>query len=131
VDDLPLPTNRKFGLTFAGIFAAFGGYLFWRHSAAAPYLLVLSVATLCVALVRAHWLAPLNRAWMRLAYLLHLIVSPVVLGIMYFAVMTPVGMLMRARGRDPMQRAFEPGKSSYWIARDPPGPAPDSLRKQF
>ena len=59
------------------------------------------------------------------------LVSPIVLGFIFFAVFTPVGLAMRAFGRDGMCRRFEPDRHSYWIARKPPGPADDSYRNMF
>jgi hypothetical protein len=63
--------------------------------------------------------------------LLHAIMQPLLLGIMFFAMIFPIGLLMRIRGKRPIPVAFEPGCESYWISRDPPGPTPDSLRDQF
>jgi hypothetical protein len=131
VDKLPLPSNRSFGTLFVVVFAAIGALLFWKRSPAAPYLLLSSAAVLLVTLFRPQALQPFNAAWMRLAYVLHLIVSPIVLGLIFFGVMTPMGALMRLRGHDPMRRVTRPGEPSYWIPRVPPGPPPDSLRNQF
>jgi hypothetical protein len=118
-----LPSDRSFGWTFTGVFTLVAFFQ--------PWLLGLAALTALVTLIRAHWLAPLNRAWMKLAELLHRVVSPVVLGVIYFGVFTPVGVAMRAFGRDAMCRRFEPGRASYWVRRDPPGPADDSFRDMF
>jgi hypothetical protein len=118
-----LPSNRSFGWTFTGVFAL--GAFFY------PWVLALAAATALVTLIRSQWLAPLNRAWMKLGALLHHVVSPLVLGLIFFGVFTPVGMLMRAFGRDAMARRFEPQARSYWVRRDPPGPADDSFRNMF
>ena len=53
------------------------------------------------------------------------------MGIIFFGVFTPVGVVMRAFGRDAMKRAYEPQRASYWERRDPPGPADDSFRDMF
>jgi hypothetical protein len=76
-------------------------------------------------------LAPLNRVWTRFGLLLHRIVSPVVLGVMFFVVVTPMGLIMRALGKDPLRLRFDRDARSYWIDRRPPGPAPDTLNNQF
>jgi hypothetical protein len=68
---------------------------------------------------------------MKLGELMGRVVSPVVLGVIFFAVFTPVGLLMRVFGRDAMCRRFEPARPSYWVKRDPPGPADDSYRNMF
>src|SRR6516162_7648422 len=59
------------------------------------------------------------------------VVSPLVLGIVYYGCITPVGWLMRLSGKDPLRLRFEPERKSYWEARRPPGPPPNSLMKQF
>ena len=126
-----LPSNRSFGLTFTVVFALLASLSWWRHSAAAPWLAALAALFLAITLIRADWLLPLNRAWMRFGLLLNAIVSPVVLGVLFFGVFTPVGMVMRVMRRDPMRRKWEVAARSYWIMREPPGPAPESLRDQF
>lgn len=118
-----LPSDRSFGWTFTGVFTLVAFF----H----PWLLALAAATALVTVIRSHWLAPFNRAWMKLAELLNRVVSPVVLGLIYFAVFTPVGLAMRALGRDAMCRRFEPAQPSYWVRRDPPGPPDGSFRDMF
>src|SRR5262245_44941360 len=126
-----LPSNRSFGLTFTVVFALLAALLWWRQRPAAPWLAGLSVLFLAVTVVRADWLLPLNRVWMRFGLLLNAIVSPIVLGVLFFGVFTPVGLVMRALHRDPMRRKWDDGARSYWMTRDPPGPSPESLRDQF
>jgi hypothetical protein len=128
---LRLPTNRSFGWTFSVIFLVVGVYGLWRSGPAMSWLLALAAVTAAVTLSREDWLTPLNRAWMRLGELLGRVVSPVVLGLIFFGVFTPVGALMRLCGRDAMARRFAPELKTYWIERDPPGPADDSYRNMF
>jgi hypothetical protein len=119
----PLPSNRSFGWTFTGVFALVAFFQ--------PWLLALAALTAIVTLARTHWLAPFNRAWMKLAEVLHRVVSPVVLGLIFFGLFTPVAMLMRAFGRDALNRRTDAQLASYWIRRDPPGPRDDSFRNMF
>ena len=86
---------------------------------------------LLVALGFPSILAPLNRLWLRFGLLLHRIVSPLVLGIMFFLVITPMGLLMRAFGKDLLRLKFDRAAASYWIERTPPGPPPESMADQF
>ncbi len=126
-----LPSNRSFGWTFTGLFLLAGGYGLWHGGAALPWLLPLALLTAAVTLAREHWLTPLNRAWMKLGELLGRIVSPIVLGAIFFVVFTPVGVVMRMAGRDAMKLRWEPGARSYWVEREPPGPPDDSFRDMF
>lgn len=127
----PLPSNRKFGLLFTVVFALLGAIGWWRGGRAYPVMLGLSGLFLVVTLVAPDILKPLNRAWMAFALLLHHITSPIILGALFFVLFTPVGFFMRLAKRDLMKRRREPALDSYWIARLPPGPAPESLRDQF
>lgn len=120
---VPLPSNRTFGWTFAVIFLLIGLFQ--------PWVLVASALVAAVTLTRAQWLAPLNRAWMKLGALMHAVVSPVIMGLMFFGVFTPMGWVMRRFGWDAMRRARDAAAPSYWIRRDPAGPADDSYRNLF
>jgi hypothetical protein len=127
----PLPSNRSFGWTFTGVFAVLGAWSVYREGSLFPLWFVLSAIAAALTVFSPDSLTPLNRWWMKLAEILNRVVSPVVLGVMFFCVFTPVGAVMRRLGRDPMKRKFDPASRSYWIDRTPPGPAPESLREQF
>jgi hypothetical protein len=116
---------------FAAFFTLVGTYSLWRGGAAHPWMLGLAAVTAVVTIVRPEWLAPLNRIWMRFGEMLHRVVSPLVLGVIFYGVFTPVGFAMRIAGRDIMKRRFEPGAKTYWVRRDPPGPAAGSFQDQF
>lgn len=124
------PSERKFGLTFAAVLVAAGARAWWldRTSVAA---LSIAAAVQCAALavVAPRALAAPNRAWFRLGLLLSKVVSPVVVGAMFLLVVTPVGLVMRAFGRDALR--LRRRANTYWIRRAPPGPAPESFRQQF
>jgi hypothetical protein len=93
--------------------------------------LALAAVFALVAYVVPNVLPPLNRLWAKLGHLLHTIVSPVFLAVLFYGCIVPVGFLMRLSGKDPMRRRFEPDADSYWIVRNPSGPGPDSFKQQF
>ena len=62
---------------------------------------------------------------------LHYVVTPVVMGLLFFLTVTPIALVMRARGKDPLRLKRDDGSASYWIVRQPPGPEPDTMRRQF
>jgi hypothetical protein len=127
-----LPSERSFGLLFTAIFLGKSALNCYRHAS----LIVCSAwlaggITLGVlTLFAPARLAPLNRAWYHLGQLLGRIVSPLVLGIIFFVVLTPVAVVTRLFGRDEL-RLKRNQSASYWIDRTPPGPAPDSFNNQF
>ncbi len=98
-------------------------YRLWALIAAGVFLVP--------ALVFPKVLHPLNKLWMRFGALLQKIVSPIVLGALFFLTVTPMGLLMRLIGKDLLRLKKDPDASSYWIERTPPGPPPDTMRNQF
>jgi hypothetical protein len=124
-------SNRSFGLVFAAVFAAIGLLPLIHGGAVRIWALLVAAVFLAAALVFPSALGPLNRLWLKFGLLLHKIVSPVVLGIMFFLVITPIGLFLRARGKDPLRLKPNRQSKSYWIERVPPGPAPESIKDQF
>jgi hypothetical protein len=119
-----LPSNRSFGWTFTVVFALI--------AIAHPWAGALAAITALVTLTRAQWLAPLNRAWMALGAAMHKVVSPVILGAIWFGVFTPAGYVIRRWAkRDAMNRTWDPQAPTYWVDRDPPGPPDGSFRNLF
>ena len=86
---------------------------------------------LAAALLAPRVLAPLNQLWLRFGLLLHKVVSPVVLSLVFFSTVTPIGLLLRRLGKDPLRLRFDPDAPTYWIERRPPGPSGDSMPKQY
>jgi hypothetical protein len=113
-----LPSDRSFGLTFAVILALAGLWLAWQASPYAPAAFGVAALFLLAAL-------------MRLAHLLNRIVSPLVMGLIYFGLLTPVAAVLRWRGRDVLRRTCDPAGESYWLKRDPPGPGGSGFPRQF
>ena len=124
-------SNRAFGWVFTIVFLiialwplVFGGALRW-------WSLIVSGLVAVVTMAAPALLTIPNRLWLRFGLLLHSIVSPVVLAIMFYGVVTPMGVLMRAFGKDSLRLRRRGAAQSYWIKRDPPGPKPDSMSRQF
>lgn len=124
-------SNRSFGLVMAVFFMVVGLWPLIYGGAIRGWSVMVSVTFVLLSLVRPAVLSLLNRAWFKLGLALHHVISPIVLGIMFYGVITPVGLLRRVFVRDPMKLRFEPEKDSYWVKREPPGPKPDSLTNQF
>jgi hypothetical protein len=124
-------SDRSFGLVFAAFFGILAGYNAWHQGAVWPLHLGIAIAFLALAVVRPNILRPLNRLWTGLGQVLGMIVSPLILGLLFFLVVTPVGLLMRFTGKDPLRLRRDSGAGSYWIVRQPPGPPGDSMGEQF
>jgi hypothetical protein len=124
-------SDRGFGLVFAGFFGIVGALSLWRGSAGWHWTLPLAVAFAAVALVFPRLLGPLNRLWLKFGLLLYKVMNPLILGLLFFVTITPIGLAMRAFGKDFLRLRVDRGAKSYWIDRTPPGPPPQSMRNQF
>ena len=124
-------SDRSLGLVFAAVFAIIGLLPLWGGGAVRVWALGVAGVFVALALVAPALLRPLNQAWFRFGQLLHRIVSPVIIGLLFFTTVTPTGILMRLAGKDPLRLRFDPAAASYWIPRQPPGPDPKTMRQQF
>ncbi len=130
-NDVQPPSERKFGLTFAAVFAIialvpplWGGHFRW-------WVLAIGLVFFVLAHLTPQVLRVPNILWFRFGLLLHKIVNPLVLGALFLLVVTPLAIIMRLAGKKLLNRTYDPEAPSYWIARQPPGPAPESIRNQF
>jgi len=124
-------SNRAFGFVIAAAFAVVsvipllaGGHLRW-------WALWVAIAIVALAILTPALLALPNRLWLAFGALLHRLVSPVALGMIFYLAVVPTGLVMRLLGKDLLRLQRDAAAKSYWIERAPPGPAPDSLKNQF
>ena len=128
--EIELPSNRKFGFFFTFVFAAAAAYFYYVANIGWAYVFGgASWIFLLITLLKSDTLLPLNKLWMRFGLVLGMIVSPIVFGIIFFGLFTPVAMLMRFRGRDELRLKFS-RKKSYWITRSEPIKS-ESFKNQF
>jgi hypothetical protein len=130
-DDTVGSSNRSFGVVFAVVFGIIGLFPLVHGESPRIWSMAIAGVFLLAALVFPGILAPLNRLWMKLGLLLHKVVSPIVLGFLFFVVITPMGVAMRLLGKDPLRLRGDPESKSHWIDRKPPGPRPESFIDQF
>ena len=116
--EIELPSNRKFGFFFTFVFAIATAYFYYKANVGWAYVFVAAASIfLLITLIKSEALLPLNKLWMRFGFLLGMIVSPIVLGLIFFGLFTPIAMLMRLSGRDELRLKFSQ-KASHWISRD-------------
>ena len=122
--------GRKFGLTVGAAFLALSVLLYWRgRLPAAMVMSGVAVGLLLGGLLVPLWLGPVQAAWMGLSRAISKVTTPIFLGVVYFVVFTPVGLVMRAFGRRPLSRPR--GGPTYWIARTGVGGGRGDLERQF
>jgi hypothetical protein len=131
-EEINRSSDRSFGFVIAAVFAVVGLLpLFHSPPTLRWWALAVALAVAGCALFWTAPLAPLARLWFRFGLLLATIVSPIVLALLFYIAILPIGLLMRIFGKSPS--AFE-GKrdgDSYWIRRDPAGPPPATMKHQF
>lgn len=126
-----LPTNRKFGFFFTAVFALAGGYFLNENSVVAAYIfLVLAAAFFLVTIIKADFLLPLNKLWMHFGLLLSKIVSPIVLGVIFFGLFTPIALVMRTVGRDELRLRVKK-LPSFWKPREENTLSSTRFKNQF
>ena len=131
-NDVKMGSERSFGFVFAAVFAAFGGWQLYLGDTVWAWAPLAGAGVFAmVALALPRLLRPLNIVWFKFGLLLHKIVSPLVLGLMFFVTVTPIALIFKILGKDPLSLRLEPRADSYWIHRDPPGPDPQSMSNQF
>jgi hypothetical protein len=124
-------SDRNFGLVMAGVAAVLGSLPLLRGAPPHWWLLAVAIALALLGLVAPRVLFPLNYVWFRFGLLLHRVISPIVIGAVFFLCVTPIGVIMRWLGKDVLSLRRRADLPSYWIVRDPPGPAPGSMTDQF
>jgi hypothetical protein len=130
-EEIVAGSDRSFGLVMAGAFAALSLLNGWHAGRIWPWTSGLAALFLVAALLRPATLNPLNRIWLKFGLLLHKVVNPVIMALLFYGAVLPTGLVMRAMGKDLLRLKREPDAASYWIVRAPPGPAPDTMKDQF
>lgn len=124
-------SNKKFGFTFSFVFFVLSVLPWLLHGNPVKYwALIISIVFLLVTLFAENFLEPLNKIWFKFGQLLHSVVSPLIMGVLFYCVFTPIGFILRLTGKDILNLKFN-ANESYWILRDPPGPEKGSMDNQF
>jgi hypothetical protein len=127
------PSEKSFGITFAVVFGLIAAWLYWRKHV--PIWSVLAAAAalffLAAGFLSPQILRPLNLVWLKFGLLLHKIVNPLVMGLLFFAVFTPMGFIMRLAGKDLLSLKRDKAASSYWSPRQASGEVEASMKNQF
>lgn len=124
-------SNRSFGAVFTVLFAVIGLWPLLSGHAPRLWSLALAAGFAGFALFRPAALAPLNRIWMKFGQLLHAVVNPLLMAIVFFTTLVPIGLILRLAGKTPLPLRPDPEAKTYWIERDPAGPPPESMVNQF
>jgi hypothetical protein len=124
-------SDRSFGLVMAAALAIVSSLNAWHSGRLWPWTGGLAALLLAAAFLRPAVLHPLNLVWLKFGLLLHRMVNPVVMALLFYSTVVPTGLVMRMMGKDPLRLKRQPDADSYWIVRQPPGPSPETMADQF
>ena len=126
-NEIKISSNKSFGIVFAIVFFLIGLWPIIESNDIRIWSLILSVIFLILGLMNSSILTPLNKIWFRFGIFLGNFIAPVVMGIIFFFVVTPIGLIMRLLGRD-LIKLKKNNENSYWIEKKD---TESSMKKQF
>ncbi len=116
MDDVKIGSNRSFGIVFFVVFLIIATYPLINDDELRLWSLIISIVFLFLGLVNSKILNPLNKLWFKFGIFLGKIISPLVMGIIFFLVVTPIGLLMRLLNKDLLNLKFNTN-NTYWIEK--------------
>ena len=127
MDDIKVSSNRSFGIVFFVVFLLIALFPIIYNSEIRLWSLVISFIFLVLGLLNSKILSPLNKLWFKFGILLGKIISPLIMGVIFFLVVTPIGFIMRLLGKDVLNLKYQ-DKKSYWIEKTGPK---SKMKNQF
>ena len=127
MDEIKISSNRSFGIVFFIVFLLIATYPIINDGHVRIWSLIISVVFLILGLLNSEILSPLNKIWFKFGILLGKIISPLVMGLIFFLVVTPIGLFMRLLNKDLLKLKFNKNKS-YWIEKKEPK---SKMKNQF
>jgi len=116
-EKIKLPSNRNFGLVFFIVFMVIALWPLLNQSEIRYWSLFISLIFLLLGIMNSKLLTPLNKIWFKFGLLLGSIISPIIMGIVYFLIVTPTGFIMRVIGKDVLNLKKN-AKNSYWLEKN-------------
>ena len=127
MDDIRIGSNRSFGIVFSIVFFLIASYPLTQGGELRIWSLIICLIFLILGSINSKILTPLNKLWFKFGVFLGKIVSPIIMGIIFFLVVTPIGLIMRVLGKDVLNLKFDKAKS-YWIEKSGPK---SKMKNQF
>jgi hypothetical protein len=125
--DIKISSNKSFGIVFFIVFVIIGLYPFINDGTIRTWSLILSLIFLILGLLNSKILTPLNKMWFKFGLFLGGIISPIIMGIIFFLVVTPIGIFMRIIKKDLLNLKYNDDQS-YWIKKNGPK---SKMKNQF
>jgi hypothetical protein len=119
MDEIKIGSNRSFGVVFFVVFFVIAFYPLTYQGDIRKWSIIISLIFLILSLLNSRLLTPLNKLWFKFGIFLGKIISPLIMGMIFFIVVTPIGLLMRLLKKDILKLKFNK-KNSYWIEKTDP-----------
>ena len=127
MDDIKISSNRSFGIVFFVVFLLIALYPITNQDDIRVWSIIISLIFLLLGIINSNILTPLNKIWFKFGVLLGKIISPLIMGLIFFVIVTPIGLLMRILKKDLLNLKFNKG-NSYWIEKNEPK---SKMKNQF
>tara|TARA_B100000900_G_scaffold401477_1_gene406207 strand:+ start:71 stop:454 length:384 start_codon:yes stop_codon:yes gene_type:complete len=127
MDEVKLSSNRSFGIVFFILFLIIATYPLINNGEIRLWSLFISIIFLILGVLNSKILSPLNKLWFKFGIFLGKFVSPIIMGVIFFLVVTPIGYFMRLLGKDLLNLKYNKG-NSYWIEKNGPK---SKMKNQF
>ena len=126
--EIKISSNKSFGLVFFVIFIIIALWPLLNDGNIRIWSIIVSIIFLILGLLNSKIITPFNKLWMRLGALLGIIVSPIVMGVVYFGIITPIGLIMKLFGKDVLNLKLDKNKKTYWTLKKK---IPSKMKDQF
>ncbi len=126
--NIKISSNRNFGLVFFFIFLIVSIWPLIHDESPRIWSAIISLTFLILVMTRSKLLTPLNLLWAKFGIILGSIIAPIVMGVVFFLVVTPIGLVMKIAGKDLLSTKYDKKKKTYWIKRDKPI---STMKQQF
>ena len=126
--EIKISSNKSFVLVFFVIFIIIALWPLLNDGNIRIWSIIVSIIFLILGLLNSKILTPFNKLWMRLGALLGIIVSPIVMGVVYFGIITPIGLIMKLFGKDVLNLKLDKNKKTYWTLKKK---IPSKMKDQF
>jgi len=127
MDEIKIGSNRSFGIVFFFVFLLIALYPLLKGSDLRIWSLIISFIFLSLGLTNSNFLTPFNKLWFKFGLFLGKIISPLIIGLIFFVIVTPIGIIMRLLGKDLLNLKYNK-KKSYWIEKTGPK---SKMKNQF
>ena len=128
MNKIKISSNRNFGLFFFVVFLIVGIWPLTSGESIRIWFINISAIFLILGLMNSKLLTPLNKLWLKLGIILGIVIAPIAMGVVFFLVVTPIGLVMRLLGKDLINKKYDKKIKTYWIDRDK---NIGSMKKQF